>query len=927
MSLTARLGGAIAGLSDSPLPPDVVHQARRALVNILATSVAGARHEGTDAIVRTALRLGGTGSVPPPGREERLDPYWAALATGFAAHVDDFDDTHLATVIHPGAATLAAAVGAAGYAAGQGRPVHDSLRAFALAMEVQLRFGMALGPAHYAAGWHTTGTCGVMGATVMAGLALRLPPDQLADALGVAASCTLGHREVFGSDGKAFHPGKAAVNGLLAVVAGARGIRSSDTVLEAPRGYFNVLSDDPAPEELLRDFGTRWLLLDLTYKPYPCGIVAHPAIDAAVELYERSRGQALRAVRVRCHPLVVDLMGNPAPETGLQARFSTVHAVASALLDGGFGLAHVTDEAANRPDIARLRKLVELQPDASLGRSEAALTLEIDTGETLTATVQAARGSIAAPLTDADLGRKARSLLELRLAPRAVGDILQQAWNAADSTSVTGVAGPARQADLRPWGLTSTAREDGPAAPAAGNTGDAGMTQRLCEFAAGTQLTDIPADVRHDCARTVANALATGVAAARHPEIARLAGALGELSPDHGGTQLATRDRLPVLWAALVNGMAIHIQDFDDTHLAADTHVGATVLPAALAAAELTGASGGLLLTGVAVGMEVALRVALGVVPAAFSRGWHVTSIVGRIGAAVAAGRILGLDASQLRSAVGLAATQADGVQAAFGSTVKSWHAGKAAADGLEAALLAAAGMTGPACPIEGRRGFLAIMTAAPRPDRVTTGLGESWECARLSFKPYACGVVAHPAIDAAIALHSALVGQPGAVAEVTAGVNPVVFDVMGITEPTTGLQGKFSVIHCVAAGLLDGYAGPRQFTDSRVRAADAQALRRVTRGQPDPGLAKDAAWVRVRLRDGSELRHDVLHATGSVDNPLTDEDIRMKAARGLGPAGAEYAKRLMDLAFDLERLPSVAPFLAAVAIPDPGLAAEPRPV
>lgn len=912
MSVTARLSSAIAGLSAAPLPPDVAQQARRALVNVLATSVAGARHEGSDAIVRTALRLGGAGSVPVPGREERLDPYWAALATGFAAHVDDFDDTHLAVVIHPGAATLAAAVGAAGYAAGAGRPVHDSLRAFALAIEVQLRFGVALGQAHYAAGWHTTGTCGVMGATVMAGLALGLPPDQLAGALGVAASCTLGHREAFGSDGKAFHPGKAAVNGLLAAVAGSRGIRSSETVLEAPRGYFRVLSDDPAPEELMRDFGTRWHLLDLTYKPYPCGIVAHPAIDAAVELHDRSRGQAARAVRVRCHPLVVELMGNPAPETGLQARFSTVHAVACALLDGGFGLAHVTDEAANRPDIARLRRVVSLETDASVGRSEAVVTLETDSGETLIATVRAARGSIAAPLTDADLGRKARSLLELRLAPRDAGDILERAWCAADSTSVTGVAGLARPANQRPSAIAATTREAAPAV----DTRPVGITQLLCDFAAGTQLTDIPADVRHDCARTVANALATGVAAGRHPEIARLAAALGELSPDRAGTRLGTGDRLPVLSAALVNGMAIHIQDFDDTHLAADAHVGATVLPAALAAAELSGASGGLLLTGMAVGMEVALRVALGVVPAAFNRGWHVTSIVGRIGAAVAAGRILGLDASQLRSAAGLAATQAGGVQAAFGSTVKSWHAGKAAADGLEAALLAAAGMTGPARPIEGRRGFLAIMTAAPHPDRVIAGLGESWECARLSFKPYACGVVAHPAIDAAIALHGALAGQPGTVAEVTAGVNPVVFDVMGITEPTTGLQGKFSVIHCVAAGLLDGYAGPQQFTDTRVRAADAQALRQVTKGQPDLGLAKDAAWVRVRMRDGSELRHDVLHATGSVDNPLTDEDIRRKATRGFGPGGAGDAGRLMDLAFGLERLPSVAPFLEAVRIP-----------
>jgi 2-methylcitrate dehydratase PrpD len=234
--------------------------------------------------------------------------------------------------------------------------------------------------------------------------------------------------------------------------------------------------------------------------------------------------------------------------------------------------------------------------------------------------------------------------------------------------------------------------------------------------------------------------------------------------------------------------------------------------------------------------------------------------------------------------------------------------------------------MTGPARPIEGRRGFVSIMSSSPSPDRITDGLADSWECARISFKPYACGVVAHPAIDAAIALRGELAGRAAEAEEVIAGVHPVVCDVMGITEPATGLQGEFSVIHCVAAGMLDGYAGPQQFTDARVQAADARTLRRVIQVRTDPGLAKDAAWIQVRLRDGGELRHDVQHATGSIDKPLTDEDIRMKAKRGFGPASAEQAEQLMDLAFGLEQLSSVAPLIAALRLPDPGLAGKPPP-
>lgn len=924
--LLQRISEALGVALQHSLPPEVEREARRALTNTLSTAVAGSRHLGCDALVEVGTRVGGMATVPVPGRRERLDPYWAAVATGFAAHVDDFDDTHLATVIHAGAATLAAAVGAAGLGAGglaeaqeSSRPdgPGDTLRVFALAIELQLRIGLGLGSSHYEAGWHSTGTCGVMGSAAMAGMVLGLSTVNLAGALGIAASSTLGHRESFGSDCKPFHPGKAAGNGLLASMVAANGVRSSDYALEGARGYFAVLSDDPELRHVLEGFGHDWRILDLTYKPYPCGIVAHPAIDAALSLSSAVANRKVRHIDVRCHPLVVDLMGNPRPSTGLESRFSAIHAVAASILDGRFGLEQVSDEAAQRRDIDAMRQLVSLQVDSRVQRAAGTLTVELETGEILTESVDAARGSRARPLTDAELEEKARALLGLRLTPGRVEDVIRALSAASEGDAIsplvalavpeqTGEEGAAVDQPPRPKASypTTSARDS------------AGLeiTEQLCTFVERLKLEDIPEPTRHVGRRTIANALAVGILGARHPDVRAVSLGLRPLIGVGVATALDAGPHLSAPWAALINGMAIHVDDFDDTHLEAATHPGAAIVPAALAAAELVSASGADVLTGVIAGMEVALRVALGMAPEHFSRGWHVTGTVGHVGAAVAAARVLGLDGAALRAAVGLAATQAAGLQAAFGSATKAWHAGKAAADGLEAALLADAGLSGPQRPIEGRRGLVRTMSGSPDLSRIVRGLGKIWESESNSFKPYSCGLVSHPVIDAALTLRqrlnddTALSGITG----VVLGVNPVVLDVMGIRNPASGLEGKFSVYHCFAAAFLDGAGGPAQFLDSRVTAPDVRALRGLIDVEIDATLRKDAAWARVRLGDGTELSEHVVHALGSYSRPLTDSDIRAKAVLAVEPEIVPQVEELIELAFMIDELDSVSPLLSA---------------
>jgi 2-methylcitrate dehydratase PrpD len=418
----------IGALARTPLPPAIAHEAKRALANVLGLAIGAAHHPGVDAIVETARVLGGAPAAPILGRGERVDAHYAALAAGFAAHVDDFDDTHLATVIHPGAACMAVLVGLAEESAASGT---TALIAFALGCEAQLRLGVAISPEHYDRGWHITGTCGVVGAAVTAALLLGFDDATLARAVRLSMTMPLGHREAFGTMAKAFHPGKAAANGILAARLAAQNADAPADVLENPRGFAAALSTRFDAAQMLDDLGTRWELASNTYKPYPCGIVAHPSIDAALALRGRVDVDAIEALRAYCHSLVPELMGNPDPQDGLEARFSAIHGIAVALCDGTAGLPQYDSERVRRPDVRAVRAKTTLIPSPDVARDAVRLEARLSDGTLVEEKVEHARGSMARPLTDVELFEKIRLLID-RLLGEGVAQRLARAVLAID---------------------------------------------------------------------------------------------------------------------------------------------------------------------------------------------------------------------------------------------------------------------------------------------------------------------------------------------------------------------------------------------------------------------------------------------------------------------------------------------------------------
>ena len=433
-SIAATFAQGLYALAQRPLPADVLKEAKRSFINVVGTTIGACTHPGLDAILATARDLGAAHEASVLGRTTRTDVHFAALANGFAGHLDDFDDTHLATVIHPAASTLAVLTALAP----QTRPAGaQALTAFALGCEAQLRVGVAISPEHYDRGWHITGTCGVVGCAVTAALLLGLDATKTKEAVSIAASMFVGQREAFGTMTKPFHPGKAAANGIDAARLALHGQRAAEDIFEAPGGYARSLSTKVDFERMNGEFGERWELLFNTYKPYPCGIVAHPAIDAGLAIADRiTDAGSIDAIVLRCHPLVPELMGNPQPQDGLQARFSAIHGVAAALCDGQVGLAQYDDSRVTRDDVKALRAKTTLAPDAAVNRDEVYIEARLHDGSVVAHHVEHARGSLARPLTDDELLDKVRLLIDPRLGAGAADRIAAAVANVERAASL-----------------------------------------------------------------------------------------------------------------------------------------------------------------------------------------------------------------------------------------------------------------------------------------------------------------------------------------------------------------------------------------------------------------------------------------------------------------------------------------------------------
>jgi 2-methylcitrate dehydratase PrpD len=409
MEVTRTLARFVIGHDAGQIPESVCHEAARSFLNWLGCAVGGSRHETVERAMKALAPFSGRPEAIVLGRGDRLDIMHAALMNGITSHTFDFDDTHLKTVIHPSGPVAAAILALA-----ERTPVSgaDFLHAFILGVEVECRIGNSVYPEHYDVGWHITGTAGVFGAAAAAGKLLGLNEQQMTWALGLAATQSSGLREMFGTMCKPFHPGNAARNGLLAALLAQQNFTSSDQGIEAKRGYAHVLSTKFRPDAITKGLGETWEIAFNTYKPFACGIVIHPIIDACIQL-RREHGleaEDIESVEAKVHPLVLELTGKKTPQTGLEGKFSVYHSAAAALIYGAAGEAEYGDDVVRDARVTALRDRVNAVVDKAMHEDQTRVTISLTNGNAVEKFVEHAIGSLTRPMSDADLEAKFRGL-------------------------------------------------------------------------------------------------------------------------------------------------------------------------------------------------------------------------------------------------------------------------------------------------------------------------------------------------------------------------------------------------------------------------------------------------------------------------------------------------------------------------------------
>jgi len=415
----------------------VEHDAHRTFTNWLGCAVGAAHHEAADAALAAAQMFQPAPQASVLGRSEKVDMGSAALLNGITSHTFDFDDTHLKTIIHPAGPVASAIVALAEHIGASGRECIDAL---VLGIDVACRVGNAMYPEHYDRGWHITCSTGTLGAAAACARLLKLDTQQTAMALGIAASQPVGMREQFGTMTKPFHPGGAARAGMMSALLASKGFTASPKALEAPRGMMQTVSTKNNWNEITDELGQRFEISFNTFKPFACGIVIHPSIDACAQL--RAHGvtpDQVQSIELKVHSLVLELTGKKEPADGLQSKFSVYHGCAAGLTFGYAAEDEFSDEIVNRADMVALRRKVNATVDDSINEASVDVTAVLHDGRRVHVFVEHAIGSLKNPMTDALLEAKFHGLSDPVLGADKTSALLKACWSVGQAASLASV--------------------------------------------------------------------------------------------------------------------------------------------------------------------------------------------------------------------------------------------------------------------------------------------------------------------------------------------------------------------------------------------------------------------------------------------------------------------------------------------------------
>src|ERR1700737_916675 len=455
------------------------------------------------------------------------------------------------------------------------------------------------------------------------------------------------------------------------------------------------------------------------------------------------------------------------------------------------------------------------------------------------------------------------------------------------------------------------------------------LTAYVSQFVVDTKISGVPPEVLELGKKSILDGLGLALSGSK-AETAALIQEYVKPFGSHPGsaTVLGSAAKLPPRFAAFANGVAIHVDDFDDTQLASAkdrvygllVHPTVCVLPAALATAELQGQSGKDLLLAYQVGVEVECKIAEAISPRHYEQGFHSTGTCGVFGGTSACAKLKGFDVDRTVRAFAIAASHAAGLRENFGTMMKAFQAGHATETGVVAADFAAIGWTAAEQILEAQRGFFHAYGGAYDPNAIVDRLGKPWTFQNpgVSIKPFPSGSLTHPGMTELLRLIHTNSIHASDVERVEVGTNHNMPNTLIHHRPTTGLQAKFSMEFCMSILLLDGKADQTKFMDAVVNRPDVQEMIERVRFYADPeaekaGYDKMTTLIKITLKDGRTISGRADFGKGSPTNPMSYDEVAEKfqscAAFAEGPSAKET--QVIDLVSKLEAISDVRTLIA----------------
>jgi 2-methylcitrate dehydratase PrpD len=439
--VTARITDYILAARWSDLPDNVRRETLRSFFNILACTIGGARHEVVELADKSLAEYTGSPHATVIGRGRKADALHASLINCLSSSIYSYDDTHAEAVVHP-----AGPVATAAMAMVERRPTNgaDFLLACALGIEFVCRLSKAISvpPAKGAVAWSQTGVAAGIGAAIAAAKLLKLDATRLQYAIGIALSQAAGFRVMHATMVSSFMPAQAAQTGLRAAIMAQHGFTASPAALEGRYGFLEVFAEQPDVEALAGDLGTRFEILRNTYKPYPCGIVIHPIIDACLQLRREHCIDAAQvdSVHIKASPGAMALCDRRNPQNELQAHVSLYHWTAAILLRGTARIAELQDPTVQDAEVIAFQDKVTTERDDSLKGDAAVVTITLKDGRSHTCQIDHCIGSAANPMTDEQLTRKFTELAEPVIGAARTREMVERGWNVESAADVGDVA-------------------------------------------------------------------------------------------------------------------------------------------------------------------------------------------------------------------------------------------------------------------------------------------------------------------------------------------------------------------------------------------------------------------------------------------------------------------------------------------------------